>query len=610
MCGLIGYLGNSSAVPVLVEGLKKLEYRGYDSAGVAVVEDQRIVVKKTAGEVANLATAVTEMSDKSSLGIAHTRWATHGEANAVNAHPHMDAHSAIALVHNGIIENFSTIRSFLKSKGIVFQSETDTEALAQLIGYFYQQESDFSTAVIKALKEVEGAYGIAVLCKDKPDCMIVARKGSPLIIGVGTSEYIVASDVNAIAALTQRVIYLDDGEVAQITPDGVSITTLDSKPVEKEMAELDLELDEIELGDFPNYMLKEVYEQPEAISNALAGRIDFERGEVTLSGLKSLERELARFRQIVILGCGTAWHSGLIARYLFEEWARIPTRVEYASEFRYRNPLVEPGTLALVISQSGETADTLAALREVKRRGATAFGVVNSVGSTISRETDAGVYLHAGPEVGVASTKAFTAQLAVLTLIALDLGSRRHLSSERATAIMTEMGSLPEKISACLQLSSSIKKIVERFVVRENWLYLGRGVNFPVALEGALKLKEISYIHAEGMPAAEMKHGPIALIDKGMPVVFVAPRDHSYEKVLSNMEEVKGRGGELIVITNHDDERLNRLTDNVIPVPHINPYLSPILTSIPLQLIAYWAATLRGLNVDKPRNLAKSVTVE
>ncbi len=610
MCGIVGYVGKKAAVDVLLRGLHRLEYRGYDSAGVAILDGEQMRVFRALGRVADLENKVQAVSLSGTVGIAHTRWATHGKPSETNAHPHQDKSGRIALVHNGIIENHASIRTFLQKQGIVFHSETDTEALVQLIGFFYSETGDLLGSVRHALRDVQGTFGIALVCADAPHTLIAARRGSPLLVGIGDGELLVASDGSAIVEHTRQVIYLDDNEMVMLGPDGVQASTIQAEPVKKDVDTLEISLEEIELSGYEHHMLKEIHEQPESLQNAMRGRIDLQTGQVTLGGLAHINRELARFQKVVLTGCGTAWHAGLIGEYLFEDLARVPTEVEYASELRYRNPIVEEGTLAIVISQSGETADTLAALREVKMKGATAFGVVNVVGSTIARETDAGVYLHVGPEIGVASTKAFTAQLAVLALIAIDMGRRRHLSPERTFEVLNALVRIPDQVAEVLALDDRISEVTQRFVDRDNWLYLGRGVNYPVALEGALKLKEISYIHAEGMPAAEMKHGPIALIDEGMPVVVVAPQDHTYDKVLANIEEVKSRGGRVIAVANEGDTELARLADEVLIVPKTLPILSPLITTIPLQLMAYHAAVARGRDVDKPRNLAKSVTVE
>ena len=609
MCGIVGYVGPRDVGGILLDGLRRLEYRGYDSAGLAVLNGG-LARRRSVGKVAALAELVAEEPPAGTIGVAHTRWATHGAPTEENAHPHIDASGRVALVHNGIIENHAAIRALLEQHGVELASETDTETLAQLIGFHYTKHSDFESAVRGALADVRGTFGIVVMHADHPDHLIVARRGSPLLIGVGEDEHLIASDGAAIVEHTQRVVYLEDNEMAVVEATGFHASTIDDVPVTKSVETLEVQLEQIELGGFEHYMLKEIHEQPESLRNTMRGRIDAERGMVRLAGLEERQRELARYRRVVLTGCGTAWHAGLVGEYLFEQLVRVPTEVEYASELRYRNPIVERDTLSVVISQSGETLDTLEALREMQTKGSTVLGVVNVVGSTIARETDAGVYLHAGPEIGVASTKAFTGQVAVLAMLALAMGRMRHLSTEETSRMLEALGRVPELIERVLAISDDIRDLTERYVDRENWLYLGRGVNYPVALEGALKLKEISYIHAEGLPAAEMKHGPIALIDEGMPVVVVAPRDHTYEKVLGNIEEVKGRGGRVIAVATDGDEFLAKLADAVLYVPSIHPMLSPLITTIPLQLMAYYAAVARGHDVDMPRNLAKSVTVE
>jgi glucosamine--fructose-6-phosphate aminotransferase (isomerizing) len=610
MCGIVGYLGHRDAADLLVNGLQRLEYRGYDSAGVATVEGGALQLRRAVGRVAELQRYLEADPAGGTVGIAHTRWATHGQPSLANAHPHADATGKIALVHNGIIENHAAIRALLKKNGIEFSSETDTESLVQLIGYFHAQGESLINSVRLALSEVNGTYGIAVVCADEPQTMIAARRGSPLIVGVGDGEHFIASDGSAIIEHTDRVVYLNDNEMVRLDADGLEVSTIDAKPVRTQVDVLEMDLEQIQLGDYEHHMLKEINEQPESLRTCMSGRLDHREGQIHLGGLSQFVRDTAGCRRLLLVGCGTAWHAGLVGEYLFEELARVSTEVEYASELRYRNPIVEEGTLAVVISQSGETADTLAALRELKTKGATVLGVVNAVGSTIARETDAGVYLHAGAEIGVASTKAFTAQVAVLAMMATDLGRRRHLSPERTVEILDELAAIPEKVEKALALDDQIKQVAARLVERDNWLYLGRGVNYPVALEGALKLKEISYIHAEGLPAAEMKHGPIALIDADMPVVVIAPQDHTYDKLLSNIEEVRSRKGRIIAVANEGDTRLEKLAETVLYVPSTLPILSPLVTTIPLQLLAYHAALLRGLDVDKPRNLAKSVTVE
>ena len=639
MCGIVGYVGPRPAAEILMTGLRRLEYRGYDSAGIATVSDGVLHRHRAVGEVDNLARAMGAAAPPNAelwpetngepvadllpatggapgtTGIAHTRWATHGAATQGNAHPHLDASGRIAVVHNGIIENYRSLRALLTEQGIEPTSQTDTEALAQLIGFLYHgggngESGDLLASVRRALHDVRGTFGIVVICLDYPDQLIAARRGSPVLVGIGDGEHLVASDGAAVVEHTRRVVYLEDNELAVLTRDHLRASTIDDIPLSKHVSTLEVRLEEIELGGHRHHMSKEIYEQPAALHNALRGRINVADGTVLLGGLAGRERELARYQRIILTGCGTAWHAGLVGEYLFEELVRVPTEVEYASELRYRNPIVPPDTLAVILSQSGETADTLAALRELQLKGATTLGIVNVVGSTIARETDAGVYLHVGPEIGVASTKAFTGLVTVLAMLAISMGRRHHLSGERTTRLLHQLNEIPAKIERIFAMADAIRDLTERYVERENWLYMGRGVNYPVALEGALKLKEISYIHAEGLPAAEMKHGPIALIDDGMPVVVVAPHDHTYDKVIANIEEVKGRHGSIIAIATEGDEYLAQLADAIIYVPKTHPLLSPLVTTIPLQLIAYYAAVARGHNVDRPRNLAKSVTVE
>lgn len=615
MCGIVAYIGRKPAVPILLEGLKRLEYRGYDSAGIAVLGQGGLSVVKALGRVRRLESLLAERPPLAgSLGIAHTRWATHGEPSDRNAHPHTDGPTddagghGIALIHNGIIENHAALKRYLLEKGHVFRSETDTEVLVHLVSELYQ--GDIENAVRSALREVTGAYAIAVLCEEEPDRLVVARKGSPLMVGVGKDEYIVASDSSAIVAHTTQAFTLDDYTVATLTRDSFRTTTLDNVPITPEIRELEFSLEQIELGGFEHFMLKEIAEQPHALRQCLKGRIDTREGQVVLGGVSQYVRELVRARRIVFLGQGTALHAGMISEYIIEDLAKIPAEYDFASEFRYRNPLVEEGTIVVAISQSGETADTLAALREAKARGALALGIVNVVGSSIARETDAGVYLRVGPEIGVASTKAFVGQLAVATLLGAFIGRRRFLSQDVVSRLLDELQAMPDRLEQAVALSDHIREAAARYVDRENWLFLGRGCNYPVALEGALKLKEISYIHAEGMPAAEMKHGPIALIDEGMPVVFVATHNSQYEKVLSNIEEVRSRGGHVIAVATEGDTHLPSLCEEIFFVPDVPEPLQPMLTVVPLQLLAYHAAVLRGKDVDKPRNLAKSVTVE
>jgi glucosamine--fructose-6-phosphate aminotransferase (isomerizing) len=613
MCGIVAYIGHRDATPILIEGLKRLEYRGYDSAGVAVQGgDGSIDVVRSVGRVRVLEDSIESKGGlHGSIGIAHTRWATHGGVTEANAHPHRDDASrghGIAIIHNGIIENYQSLRTWLTEKGHVFTSETDTEVLAHLIGELYH--GDLEKAVQAALREVEGAYAIGVVCEKEPGVMVVARKGSPLMVGVGNGEYVVASDQSAIVAHTNQAFTLEDYTVAKLTRDSFRTSTIDDQEVTAEVRDLEVEIEQIELGSYEHYMLKEIHEQPRALRVCLRGRIDQRAGQVVLGGLNDHARDLARAKRIVFVGQGTALHAAMVGEYLMEDLAKIPTEVEFASEFRYRNPIVEEGTVVVAISQSGETADTLAALQEARQKGALGLGVVNVVGSTISRETDAGVYLRVGPEIGVASTKAFVGQVMVSAMIATFIGRRRYLSQEQLDTVLREMDAIPDKIERVLELGDHIRESTARFVERENWLFLGRGVNYPVAMEGALKLKEISYIHAEGMPAAEMKHGPIALIDEGMPVVFIATKNSQYEKVVSNIEEVRSRGGHVIAVATEGDTDIARLCESVFYVPDVIEPLQPLVTVVPLQLLAYHAAVLRGKDVDKPRNLAKSVTVE
>ncbi len=610
MCGVIGYVGSQQAAEVLLAGLRRLEYRGYDSAGLATLDQAEIVLRRTVGRVQALADRLAQEPAPGTIGIAHTRWATHGRPSQENAHPHLDEAGQIAVVHNGIVENHGVIRAFLEQQGITFRSETDTEALAQLIGYFYAQTGDLLHSVRSALREVHGTFGVVVLCRDVPGTLVAARRSSPLIVGLGDNQFVISSDPSAVIAHTKQVIYLDDNEIVAVGAAGVQATTLDAADVTKEVEALEWRLEELDLVGFEHHMLKEIHEQPDTLRNVTRGRVDAVRGELTLGGLNAVRRELPHCRRVLLFGCGTSWHAGLIGEYLFEDLAELPSSTHYASELRYRNPMIEEGTLAIAISQSGETADTLAALREVRERGAKVLGLVNAVGSSIARETDAGVYLHAGPEIGVASTKAFTGQVAALAMLAAYLGRRRHLSLERVKELLAELAAIPEKVQRTLEQGNRARQLAHVLIEWDNCLYLGRGVSYPVALEGALKLKEISYIHAEGLPAAEMKHGPIALIEPGMPVIFVAPRDAIYDKIVANMEEVRSRGGHIIAIATEGDHDIGRIAHDVIFVPQTMPLLTPLVTTIPLQLLAYFAAVLRGYDVDKPRNLAKSVTVE
>ncbi|MDP3775202.1 MAG: glutamine--fructose-6-phosphate transaminase (isomerizing) [Gemmatimonadales bacterium] len=608
MCGIVGYVGPKQAMPLLMEGLKRLEYRGYDSAGIAVVADGRLTVLKAAGKIAMLESQIGRTPVKGTTGIAHTRWATHGAPTTKNAHPHTDCGDVVAVVHNGIIENSTALRTMLRERGHKFVSETDTEVIAHLIEQFYTGRLE--DAVGAALRELEGAYGIAVVSAREPDTMVAARKGSPLLIGVGDGENFVASDPSAVLAHTRSVVYLDDGELAVVRPSGYRLMDGHATPLTKEISQIDWDLATIERGGYAHFMLKEICEQPESLRNTLRGRLLEEEGTARLGGLNLTDEQLGKIDRIVITACGTSWHAGLVGEYMLEEVARLPVEVEYASEFRYRNPIVDDRTLVIVISQSGETADTLAALREAKRRGARTIGIVNQVGSTIAREVDSGIFLHAGPEIGVASTKAFTSQIAALALFTLKLGRLRALSILQGREIVSALKKLPEQLEVVLAKQAEIEALAERYVRVSNVLYLGRGCNFPVALEGALKLKEISYIHAEGYPAAEMKHGPIALIDELMPVIFVAPRDGVHGKIVSNIEEVRARGGRVIAVVTEGDTVITPLVDHVITIPDTMDMLTPVLTSVPLQLLAYFVAVRRGCNVDQPRNLAKSVTVE
>jgi glucosamine--fructose-6-phosphate aminotransferase (isomerizing) len=610
MCGIVGYTGPRPAAALVLEGLKRLEYRGYDSAGLAVVDDGRLEVFKAPGKITALEAEFGGIMPTGHTALAHTRWATHGAPTKGNAHPHTDCGGTLALVHNGIIENAGALRTALTKRGHVFRSETDTEVLAHLIEELHSKGASLTDAVAGALQQVEGTYGIGVVSTREPDTIVAARLGSPLLVGVGAGENFVASDASAVLAHTRSVVYLDDGEMAVVRPGDYRILDLQAVEKEKAVTQVDWDLATIERGGYQHFMLKEIMEQPESLRNTLRGRLLEEEGTVRLGGLNVTDEELLKVQRIVITACGTSWHSALIGEYMMEELARIPTEVEYASEFRYRNPIVDERTLVIGISQSGETADTLAALREAKRRGARTLGLVNVVGSTIAREVDGGIYLHAGPEIGVASTKAFTSQIAALALLTLKMGRLRALSILQGREVVRALGRLPELVERVLSRAAEVERLAERLVRANNVLYLGRGYNFPVALEGALKLKEISYIHAEGYPAAEMKHGPIALIDDLMPVVFVAPKDAVYQKVASNIEEVKARGGKVIAVVTEGDTGVARLADHKIEIPETLDLLTPILSVLPLQLLAYYIAVRRGCNVDQPRNLAKSVTVE
>jgi glucosamine--fructose-6-phosphate aminotransferase (isomerizing) len=610
MCGIVGYVGHRQCLPILMEGLKRLEYRGYDSAGIAIQRNGSVYVEKAAGKIRVLEERLNGHDSPGTSGIAHTRWATHGEPNDINAHPHTDCHGRLALVHNGIIENYMVLKRALKAAGHRFTTDTDTEVLVHLVEEHLKRGLKLEKAVGAALRMVEGTYGIAVVSADEPGVIVGARNGSPLVVGVSDGEYYLGSDVAPIVEHTRQVVYLDDGEMVVLSPDGIHTATIAHERVDKPVHEVEWDLAQIEKGGYEHFMLKEIHEQPESVRNAMRGRLLLGDGTARLSGLKLEPKEMREIKRLIILACGTSWHAGLIGEYMLEEHARIPVEVEYASEFRYRNPIVDEGTAALVISQSGETADTLAAMREAQRKGARAFGIVNVVGSTIARESNAGVYIHAGPEIGVASTKAFTSQVTVLALVMLALGRQREMSLETGIEITRELEMIPSKIEKILAQSDAVHRIAERHQRDNNFLYLGRGVNFPVALEGALKLKEISYIHAEGYPAAEMKHGPIALIDDNMPVVFICTRDAAYDKVMNNMMEVRARRGRIIAVATEGDTDVQSLADHVIYVPPTVACLQPLLSVIPLQLLAYHMAVLRGCDVDQPRNLAKSVTVE
>lgn len=612
MCGIVGYIGAKDAFPIIINGLKRLEYRGYDSTGIALVQNGIVEYKKQ-GKVSDLENFACEKNIEGTIGIGHTRWATHGEPNDVNAHPHTSMNKKFTIIHNGIIENYSLLSKQLKEKGYSFQSETDTEILANLIEYIYQKENVSAEKAVRiALSQVEGAYGLLVLCADELDKIIAARNGSPLVIGVGNHEYFLASDATPIIEYTNRIIYLNDKEIAVLTKNELSLKTiLNDDSLTPIIQDLDLNVECIEKAGFDYFMLKEIFEQPKSINDTFRGRASKNPPEVYLGGLYNVMDKLDAAERILIVACGTSWHAGQVGEYSIEEFARIPVEVEYASEFRYRNPIIHSSDVVIAISQSGETADTLAAVRLAKESGATVLGICNVVGSSITRETDAGVYTHAGPEIGVASTKAFTAQVTVLTMIALLLGKRRKtLKPEIYKQLITELYEVPTYIEEILKDNDKYFEVAKLYQNATNCIYLGRGILFPVALEGALKLKEISYIHAEGYPAAEMKHGPIALIDENMPVVIIATKDKSYDKIVSNIQEVKARKGKIIAIVSKGDTVIAQLADHVFEVPETDSAIAPLTTVIPLQLLSYHIAVLRGCNVDQPRNLAKSVTVE
>lgn len=611
MCGIVGYIGKKEAYPIIINGLKRLEYRGYDSAGIALLND-KLTVYKRKGKVSELEKHIDALNISGTIGIGHTRWATHGEPSDVNAHPHTSKNGKFTIIHNGIIENYLVLKNSLTESGYTFKSETDTEVLANLIEYIYLKgKMNAEMAVRHALSKVIGAYGLVIICHDEPDKMIAARKSSPLVLGIGEDEYFIASDATPIIEHTDRVIYMNNDDIAVITRSKLNLKNLrNDKPVHK-IEKLDLGIREIEKGGYDHFMLKEIFEQPKSIEDTFRGRIAADRKSIHLGGLYTVEDKLVNARRIIIVGCGTSWHAGLVGEYLLEDIARIQVEVEYASEFRYRNPLISEEDVVIAISQSGETADTLAAVQLAKESGATVIGICNVVGSSISRETHAGVYTHAGPEIGVASTKAFTAQITVLAMMAFMIGYKRgHIKTARYHSLIAELSVIPAKIEKILTLNNEFKKIANHYHTATNFLYLGRGVSFPVALEGALKLKEISYIHAEGYPAAEMKHGPIALIDKNMPVVVIAINDKSYEKIVSNIQEIKARNGKVIAIVSEGDSTIHSMADHVLKIPEALNEVTALLSVIPLQLIAYHIAVLRGCDVDQPRNLAKSVTVE
>lgn len=616
MCGIVGYIGYRDAYPILIKGLHRLEYRGYDSAGVALLAgDHKMNIYKSKGKVSNLEESAASKDISGHIGIAHTRWATHGEPSTLNAHPHVSQNGRLALVHNGIIENYSNLKTFLEGKGFTFKSSTDTEVLVQLI-QFIQDEygKDLEGAVVSALRRVTGAYAIAVVDKENPDKIVVARKSSPLVVGIGEDhkEFFLASDALPIVEYTKQMVYLNDGEVALLkVGQKMEIHTLDNEDVDPKIKEVDVNLDTLEKGGYEHFMLKEIYDQPRCISDCIRGRLLADEKKIVLSAINQHRDRLLRASRFIIVACGTSWHAGLIVKQMIEQWAKIPVDVEYASEFRYRKPVIQPGDVVIAISQSGETADTLAAFELAKERGALCFGIVNVVGSSIARASDTGIYTHVGPEIGVASTKAFTGQVMVLTLFALALGHELgSISQMEFEKYVTELALIPEKMKKVLEQDALTKDISRTLTYARNALYMGRGFNYPVALEGALKLKEISYIHAEGYPAAEMKHGPIALVDENMPVVFVATHHQLYKKILSNIQEVKARNGRIIAIVTEGDEAVKNIAEATIEIPATLPVVAPLLSVLPLQLIAYHVAVFKGLNVDQPRNLAKSVTVE
>lgn len=608
MCGIVGYIGKKNVKPILIEGIKKLEYRGYDSAGIAVIEDNELICKKAVGRISELEKELGDKCNKSNIGIVHTRWATHGAPTVANAHPHVDCSGKIAVVHNGIIENYSYLKTKLEKNGHKFNSETDTEVIVHLIESHFKESLE--DAVRNALKEIEGAYGLAIVSLDEPDKLIAAKHGSPLIIGIGKEEYFITSDVAAIIEYTKNVVYLDDNEFVVLTRDNMATTDIDSVPILKRVEEVQWDIEQVQKSGYEHFMLKEIHEQPQSICDTMLGKFEKNNNLIHLGGLKEKEGLLRDIKRIVIVACGTSWHAGLIGEYMVEDLLGMPVEVEYASEFRYRNPIIEEGTMVIAISQSGETADTLAAIREAKKKGATILSICNAVGSSIARESDCGIFLHAGPEIGVASTKAFTSQIVALFLLTLFLDQIKGKREIICLDMIKKLKEIPDQVKEILSDEDQIIEIARLYKDNTNFLYLGRGYNYPVALEGALKLKEISYIHAEGYPAAEMKHGPIALVDKSMPVVFIATMDKTYSKIMSNIEEIRARGGRIIAVANKGDDEISKRAEHVFYIPKTIDTLTPILSVIPLQLLAYHMAVMRGCDVDKPRNLAKSVTVE
>ncbi len=621
MCGIVGYVGPGEASDFLLEGLRRLEYRGYDSSGIVTIDGGRLVVTKTAGRIDNLSQALADSPTPGTTGIGHTRWATHGPATDENAHPHFGGNKTLALVHNGVIENFRAIKERLIEQGCEFQSATDSEVVAQLIATEMESLPDdisesidpyapLVEAVQKSLSQLRGTYGLAIVFRDWPDTVVVARLGSPLVIGVGNGEHFIASDGSPLAGHTDKIVYLADHEIAVVTPDAIRVIHRDQGDVRHDVKLLEIESTDIDLGEYEHYMLKEIFEQPETVRNAVRGRLDKDAATAVFGGLNLTPQQLQSVKRFVLTACGTSWHASLVGEYMIEALARIPVEVEYASELRYRNPPLSSQTLLFALTQSGETIDTLAALREMKRKGHATMAICNVVGSTIAREADGGIYLHAGPEIGVASTKAFTAQCVVMSMLALYFGRLHHLSYEAGLNVIAELEKLPSQIEQALKTHDETRRIAEKYAECDNFLYLGRQYNFPAALEGALKLKEISYIHAEGYPAAEMKHGPIALVDEKTPSVFIVPKGAVYEKVIANVEEIKARGGPVIAVVDDTDNRVCEIADDVLQVPAVADFLQPIVASIPLQLLAYHIALVRGCDVDKPRNLAKSVTVE